>query len=53
MTFSLYQGGVDISSQIIHTHTVIKIHLLAHILDTCALIFSSCAIFTVYPNRIM
>ena len=35
------------------THTVIKIHPLAHILDTWALIFSSCALFTVYPNRIM
>ena len=30
-----------------------NIHPLAHILDICALIFSSCALFTVYPNRIM
>ena len=34
-------------------HTVIKIHPLAHILDTWALIFSSCPLLTVYPNRIM
>ena len=32
------------------THTVTKIHPLAHILDTCALIFSSCAPFTVSPD---
>ena len=51
MTFFLHQGGVVMSSQI--THTVIKIHPLAHILDTWASIFSSCALFTVYPNRIM
>ena len=36
-----------------HTLTIINIHPLAHILDICALIFSSCALFTVYPNRIM
>ena len=37
-----------------NTHTIIKqIYLLAHILDTSAFIFSSCALFTVYPNRIM
>ena len=36
-----------------HTHTVIKIHPLAHILDSWVLMFSSCALFTVYPNRIM
>ena len=53
MTFSLHQRGVIMSSQIKHTHTVIKIHPLAHILDSLALIFSSCALFTVYPNRIM
>ena len=64
MTFSLHQGGVVMSSQIsYHTHTntpththmqaYIKIHSLAHILDTCSLIFSSCVLFTVYPNRIM
>ena len=36
-----------------NTHTIINIHTLAHILDICALICSSCAIFTVYFNRIM
>ena len=36
-----------------NTHTIIQIHPLTHILDTCALIFSSCALFTVYPNSIM
>ena len=30
----------------IHTHTATKIHPLAHILDTWALIFSSCALFS-------
>ena len=35
------------------THTVIKIHPLSHILDSWALIFRSCALFTVYPNCIM
>ena len=35
------------------THTVIKIHPLALILDCWASIFSSCALLTVYPNRIM
>ena len=34
-----------------NTHTVINIHPLAHILDICALIFISCAIF--YHNRIV
>ena len=34
-------------------HTIINIHPLAHILDICTLIFSSCVLFTVYPNRIM
>ena len=55
MTFSLHQGGVVMSSQTTHTHThtVIKIHPLADILDTWALIFSSCSLFIVYPNRIM
>ena len=33
-----------------NTHTLSNIHPLAHILDICALIFSSCALFTVYPN---
>ena len=51
MIFSLHQGWVVMSSQI--THTIIKIHPLAHLLDTWALIFSSCSIFTVYPKRIM
>ena len=37
------------SSQITHTQSS-TIHLLAHILDTCVLIFSSCAHFTVYPK---
>ena len=46
MTFSLHQRGVVMSSQIKYTHTVIKIHPLAHILDTWALIFSSCALFS-------
>ena len=52
MTFSLHKGGVVMSSQIIHKHSI-KIHPFAHILDSWALIFSSCALFTVYPNRIM
>ena len=52
MTFSLHQGGVVMSSQITDTQSSI-IHPLAHILDICALVFSSCALFTVYPNRIM
>ena len=43
------------SSQITHTHThtIIKMHPLAHILDTWALIISSSALFTVYLDRIM
>ena len=36
-----------------NTHAIINIHPLAHILDTLALIFSSCALFTVYPTRII
>ena len=51
MTFSLHQGGIFMSSQI--THTIINIHPLAHIFDVCAFVFSSCALFTVYRNRIM
>ena len=39
------------TSQITYTHTIIKMHPLAHILDILALIFSSCALFTVSPNR--
>ena len=44
MTFSLHQLGVVMSSQI--THTIINTHPLAHILDICSLIFSSCAIIS-------
>ena len=51
MTYSLHRGGVGMSSQL--TRTIINMHLLAHILYICALIFSSCGSFTVYPNRIM
>ena len=36
-----------------NTHTIINILPLAHILDICALIFSSCASFTVDPTHIM
>ena len=50
MTFSLHQGGVVMSD---NTHTIINIHPLAHILDTCALTFSRCALLSIYPNRIM
>ena len=53
MTFYLHQGGVVIHVKRDNTHTINNIHSLTHILDTCALIFSSCALFTVYPNRIM
>ena len=52
ITLSLHQEGVVMSSKITHTQSC-NIHPLAHILDTCALIFNSCVIFTVYPNRIM
>ena len=41
MPFSLHQRGVVMSSQI--TQTIINIYPLAHVLDICALIFSSCA----------
>ena len=51
MTISLHQGGVVMLSQI--THTIINIHPLVHILDICALIFSSYALSTVYHNLIM
>ena len=44
MTFSLHQGGVVMSNQITHTQSS-NIHLLAHILATCYLIFSSCEPF--------
>ena len=53
MSLSLHKGGRGSHVKADNTHTIIKIHPLAHILDTWALIFSSCAIFTVYPNRIM
>ena len=36
-----------------NTHTIIHIHPLAHIIDTCTLIFHNFALFTVYPNCIM
>ena len=49
MTFSLHQRGVVMSSQITHTQSS-TIQLLPHYFDTCAWIFSSCALFTVYPN---
>ena len=39
------------SSQITHAQ-LSKMHTLAHILGTSALIFSCRALFTVYPNRI-
>ena len=52
MTFSLHQGWVVISSQITHTQSS-NVHPLAHIVDTCNLIFSSCALFTVYHNLII
>ena len=51
MTFFFLQGGVVTSSQI--THTLINIQPLARILEICAFISSSSALFTVYPNRIM
>ena len=38
MTFSLHQGGVVMSSQMTHTHTIINIHPLAKILGSCVLI---------------
>ena len=46
-----YQGGVVMSSQITHSQSS-NMHHLAHLLDTCPSIFSSCAIFTVYHNRL-
>ena len=33
-----------------NTHTIINIHPLANILDICALIYSSCALFTFIPT---
>ena len=53
MTFSLHQGGVVMSSQITHTQSS-NINFLAYKVDTCpSLNFSRCALFTVYPSRIM
>ena len=53
MTFSLQQlrRGSHVNSD--NTHTITNIHPIVNILDTCPLIFSSYANFTVYPNRIM
>ena len=34
------------------SHTIINMHPLAHKFDICALIFSICALFSVYPNHI-
>ena len=36
-----------------NTYIIINIHSLTHILDICVLIFRSCALFIVYPNRNM
>ena len=44
MTFSLHQGAVVMSSQIAHTQ-LSNVHLLAHIFDTCSLIFCISANF--------
>ena len=52
MTFSLHQGRVIMSSQITHTQSS-NMQPLAHTLDTRLFVFSSCALFTVYLNRIM
>ena len=52
MTHSLHKLRVVMSSQITPTQSS-SIHPFAHMLDTCALIFSSCTIFTIFPNRIM
>ena len=52
MTFSLHQEEVVMSSHITHTQSS-NIHSIMHKLDTCALIFSSCALFTVYLECIM
>ena len=45
MSFSLHQGWVVMPSQITHIHTIIKIHPLAHLLDSWASIFSSLPFF--------
>ena len=46
--FSPPRRGSHVKSD--NTQTIINNHPLAHILDICALIFSSCAFFTVYPT---
>ena len=51
MTFSL-QISVVMSSQITQAQLSNR-HVLAHVLGTSVLIFSSCALFTVYRNRII
>ena len=48
MTFSLH-GGEFMSSHIAHTQ-LSDIDPLAHILNTCAWLFSRCGL---YPNRII
>ena len=47
--------GSHVKSDKTHTDTQSSryTHPLAHILDSWALIFSSCALLTVYPNHIM
>ena len=52
MTFSIHQGGVVKSSPFKLTQTLNTLPL-AQMPGNSALIFSSCATFTVYPNRIM
>ena len=52
MTFSFHQGGVVMSRQITLTKSP-NIHPYAQIPSTCFLIFTSCSLFTVYPNCIM
>ena len=53
MTFTLHQGGLVMSSQITRTQWS-NIYLLAHILDTCPLIFSSCTLFSLFlPHHVM
>ena len=52
MTFSLHQtrGSHVRSDNITHIQSS-NIHSIAHILDTCPLIFSSCALLTVSASR--
>ena len=51
MTFFLHHREVVMSSQTTQAQSS-NMHPLTHILDTCALIFSSCTVFTLYPNQI-